>query len=398
MKTTSSPVQSLGFPASAREGLAAERYRLLTELVATDDHALWLARRDGKYGFSRLLAIHACGGAVSACPLERERFLAAARLAARLEHVNVTATLDLGDEGGAIWMATEWVEGVTLRTLAERAEEQGVVVPLGVLLRIASDVCAGLQAAHEVMGGEDAGLFALEKGPSLDAILVSVAGVTKVCSFRLVRSGAREAHRDDVLAPEELAQRGGDARTGLWRLGQHLRTLLGSRPLPEEVAALLACVTAPDPSDRFASARDFRAAIEKALLAIGAAAAWADVEAFVASVSTEEDKAARGSVSMLARASEPGPVPVRPSSRALQKETASVPLVAESEATTRKERVPTMARPSVLPAPRSSRPPRAGQGVRIAAAVSILATFLVGVASVAFAAEAAPVLAAQEAP
>lgn len=59
-----------------------------------------------------------------------------ARISGSVRHPNLLEILDAGEDDGVPFLAMEWVEGVTLRRLAERPER----VPLPLLLR--SDIRA----------------------------------------------------------------------------------------------------------------------------------------------------------------------------------------------------------------------------------------------------------------
>jgi serine/threonine-protein kinase len=78
------------------------------------------------------------------------RALDEARLAAKIQHVNVTQILDLGEEQGVLYLAMEYIDGDSLSSLGDACESAGGRMPLGILARVVADTCSGLHAAHEL--------------------------------------------------------------------------------------------------------------------------------------------------------------------------------------------------------------------------------------------------------
>ena len=77
-------------------------------------------------------------------PTLLERFKQEIKLARRITHKNVLRTHDFGDTDGTPYISMEYLEGVTLKDLIV---SKGAL-PLGVGLRIAKQMCQGLEAAH----------------------------------------------------------------------------------------------------------------------------------------------------------------------------------------------------------------------------------------------------------
>jgi serine/threonine-protein kinase len=73
-----------------------------------------------------------------------ERFKQEIKLARRITHKNVLRTHDFGDTDGTPYISMEYLEGVTLKDLIVNKG----ALPIGVGLRIAKQMCQGLEAAH----------------------------------------------------------------------------------------------------------------------------------------------------------------------------------------------------------------------------------------------------------
>ncbi len=99
-----------------------------------------------------------------------------ARALARLNHPNVLTVHDVGGDGDALWIVTEWVRGDTLRGW-RRARPDAT---LRQLVRLLAEAARGLAAAHE------AGLVHCDIKP--ENILVGDDGRPRVSDFGLARA------------------------------------------------------------------------------------------------------------------------------------------------------------------------------------------------------------------
>jgi eukaryotic-like serine/threonine-protein kinase len=77
-------------------------------------------------------------------PTLLDRFKQEIKLARRITHRNVLRTHDFGEAAGTPYISMEYLEGVTLKDLIT---SKGAL-PIGVGLRIAKQMCQGLEAAH----------------------------------------------------------------------------------------------------------------------------------------------------------------------------------------------------------------------------------------------------------
>ena len=159
------------------------------------------------------------GEALTADPTLLDRFKQEIRLARRITHPNVLRTHDFGETGGLRYISMEFVKGLTLKQLVEAG-----ALPTPVGLRIAKQICAGLEAAHEV------GVIHRDIKPQ--NILIDATGDLKIMDFGIARleGGARHdgatgtvIGTPDYMSPEQA--RGKPARLPL----RHL--LAGRRPL-----------------------------------------------------------------------------------------------------------------------------------------------------------------------
>jgi tetratricopeptide (TPR) repeat protein len=139
--------------------------------------------------------------------------LAEARAAARLAHPNVVAIHEVGDDGDGVYIAMEFIAGVTLR--AWLGERRSIAAILGVFVQAGR----GLAAAH------DAGVVHRDFKP--ENVLIDGDGAeprVRVVDFGLARSAAgrpTEGAAGDstwmgtpaYMSPEQLLRRPVDARS-----------------------------------------------------------------------------------------------------------------------------------------------------------------------------------------
>jgi eukaryotic-like serine/threonine-protein kinase len=146
-------------------------------------------------------------------------FLQAAREATRLDHPNIVAVLDLGEDGGVPFLVMELVEGRTMR----QALRTSGVPPVERAVEIAAQVCSALGAAHAQ------GL--IHGGLTPDNVLGGRHSPVRVMDFglaALVSASAPEAVR--YRSPEQVQSGQADDRSDLYALGCCLFELLTGEP------------------------------------------------------------------------------------------------------------------------------------------------------------------------
>ncbi len=299
-------------------GYRLDRYELLVPIGAGGMASVWVARMVGKHGFERLVAIKTILPAYARDPRFQGMFLDEARIASRIQHPNVAQILDLGDTDGILFLAMEWIEGDALSKLARAVHDGKLTFPPNLALRILSDVCAGLHAAHELRDRGGALLGIVHRDVSPQNILIGDQGVSKVIDFGIAKARDRVGGDTETgsfkgkvrfMAPEQaLSPRSTDRRADVWAAGAILYFLLSGRspyqgendvatiaqlasrrsplPLPAYVPAPIRAIAnralAWAPDERYATADEMRVALEDAMLEARISATPGDVATFLA--------------------------------------------------------------------------------------------------------------------
>jgi serine/threonine-protein kinase len=226
------------------------------------------------------------------------RFKAEALTASKLDHANVTRVLDFGEEAGELYLVMELIAG---RSLEAILATDGRMLPRRVV-DIAIQVCRALAFAH----GQ--GVIHRDIKPENIMILADVddegdpCDLVKVCDFGLAKM--REAADGEpgeitisgmlcgspaYMSPEQTRGDALDARTDIYALGVtmfesltgvfphdafsiaelflHKSTVSPRRPsavvpgIDPRLEAIVMRALAIEPDDRFASAKELRAAL-----------------------------------------------------------------------------------------------------------------------------------------
>jgi predicted ATPase len=160
-------------------------------------------------------------------PDDLERFRREARAMARLDHPNIVAVYEVGEEDGRPFFVCQYVAGGDLR---EALREAGGPLPLPRALTIAEELCAALAHAHA------AGIVHRDLKPA--NILLTSDGTVKLGDFGLATAVDRSrltlagtfVGTAAYIAPEQAMGQPADARSDLYALGCVLYELLTGRP------------------------------------------------------------------------------------------------------------------------------------------------------------------------
>ena len=165
----------------------------------------------------------------------REKFVREAKIAAGLSHPNLVNVFDQAEDGDVVFLAMEYVSGITLRDALDKFG----ALSAGRALDVFEPMVAALAAAHA------AGVLHRDLKP--ENVLLSDDGKVKLSDFGLARPISAQTQTGAVvgtvayLSPELVSRGVADARSDIYAAGIMLFELLtGKQPFQGEQAVHVA--------------------------------------------------------------------------------------------------------------------------------------------------------------
>jgi serine/threonine protein kinase len=218
------------------------RYEILEEIGRGAMGVVFKAR-DPLIGRAVALKTITAGVAESADLLQR--FYREARAAGGLQHPNIVTIYEMGESGGAPFIAMEYLEGESLEKVIARKP----ALPLATKVAYVAQTCRALEYAHR------RGVVHRDIKPA--NIMISGDGMVKVVDFGIARLADTSKTQTGALlgtlaymSPEQLRGESADARCDVWALGVVFYELIAyQRPFTgENHAALLLRILQKEPT------------------------------------------------------------------------------------------------------------------------------------------------------
>ena len=282
-------------------GTRLGRYEMLVPIARGGMARVWAARLHGQRGFQKLVAIKVILPHLAEEPEFERMFLDEARIASGVHHPNVCEIYELGEEKKTLYLVMEWVSGDSLARVLRSTGKTEAVDPR-VVARVVADACAGVHAAHELTDDDGRALGVVHRDLSPHNILISAAGIAKVCDFGVAKalgqlheatSAGQLKGKIAYMAPEQITGAPVDRRSDVFSLGCVLyEATTGMRPFrgdgdhqvmhsvlkgeappptsilrgyPQELERIVLRALSPQPILRFPTAERMRFALEEFL-------------------------------------------------------------------------------------------------------------------------------------
>jgi serine/threonine protein kinase len=215
-------------------GRAIEHYRIIERLGVGGMGEVYLAE-DAR--LDRLVALKILPAYFASDDTRLRRFQREARAASALNHPNILTIHEVGENGGVYFIATEFIDGQTIRELVTKQE-----LSLEEVLDIAGQVASALSAAHA------AGIVHRDIKP--ENIMRRTDGLVKILDFGIAKLMEPEpadhlnetqpgfpTHTEaglvmgtvNYMSPEQARALAVDERTDIWSLGVVLYEMLTHR-------------------------------------------------------------------------------------------------------------------------------------------------------------------------
>lgn len=250
------------------------RYELLMPLAKGGMGNVWAARLKGTRGFRKLVAVKTILRNMENAQLQQMLYQEAV-LASQIRHPNVAETLELGEDGGRMYLVMELVLGESLLFVLREAQADGAI-PFDVSINLIAQVCRGLAAAHDLRdeSGQRIGLVHRDVSPT--NVLVTESGIVKIVDFGVATTASNATYgsgeikgKISYLSPEQLRGEPLDARVDVFATGILLYSLtVGRHPFrcaseSSTIARILSREPATPPS---ALVENYPEAVEQVVL------------------------------------------------------------------------------------------------------------------------------------
>jgi TolB-like protein len=213
-------------------GTTLPHYRIISKIGAGGMGEVYLAQ-DKKLDLK--VALKILPAEFAAHPDRMRRFVQEAKTASALNHPNILTIYEIGETDSAQFIATEFIEGETLRERLRR-----VPITLSEAIDVATQIAGALAAAHQ------AGIIHRDIKP--ENVMVREDGLVKVLDFGLAKltagaksdpEGETRIHSDTepgmimgtvaYMSPQQARGQAVDRRADIWSLGVVLYEMLSGR-------------------------------------------------------------------------------------------------------------------------------------------------------------------------
>jgi serine/threonine protein kinase len=290
--------------AESGSGAAADtlaRYRVLRPLNAGGMAELFLAVHQGIAGFEKLTVLKK----IKREMLEQQKiavtmFLNEAKIAASLNHPNIVQTFEVGEHGGDLFLAMEYVHGADLRLVLQEMVHKQIAATPELVSYIGAQMAMALHHAHTARDLAGRPLNIVHRDISPSNILIGFDGQVKLLDFGVATAiGTTSfdalAGKLGYMSPEQIHRQPLDGRSDIFSLGVVLWELAARRQLfrratdketlvavleaeipalepygiPRELEAVIRKALARAPGERYREARELEAALEEAMARLG---------------------------------------------------------------------------------------------------------------------------------
>jgi serine/threonine protein kinase len=233
-------------------------FRLVNKIAEGGMATVYEAEQLGPEGFTKRIALKVIHPHYAKRTEFLRLFIDEAKLSANLMHGNVVQIYQLGEVEGEYFIAMEFIQGPTLRSVIDRHYELGTPVSQTLAAYICSRVARALDFAHNfVSPSTRTRLDIVHRDVSPGNVMITWDGHIKLADFGIAKARtsfdpAKEQKmrigKKHYMSPEQVLGSAVDAKSDIFSLGVVLYELLALSPLfREEETSLLVDEVAVQP-------------------------------------------------------------------------------------------------------------------------------------------------------
>ncbi|HKX13463.1 MAG TPA: PEGA domain-containing protein [bacterium] len=215
------------------------KYFLIEKLATGGMAEIYKAKTFGVDGFEKILAIKRI---LPHCAVDKEfisMLVDEAKLSVLLSHTNIVQVYDLGKVGDDYFISMEFINGINLREVLNRAKEIDERFSEEIVVYILSETCKGLDYAHSKKDNESKPLNIVHRDISPQNILLSFEGEVKIVDFGIAKAAMNISHtmagilkgKISYMSPEQALGKPIDRKTDIFSTGLILYELLTGEKL-----------------------------------------------------------------------------------------------------------------------------------------------------------------------
>ncbi|MFP3870321.1 MAG: protein kinase domain-containing protein [Syntrophobacteria bacterium] len=217
------------------------KYLLLNKIAVGGMAELYQAKITSVEGFEKLVAIKKILPHLAQDKNLVHMFIDEAKLAAMLTHHNIVQIYDLGSMEDTYFIAMEYIHGMNLRNIRNKAQQKEPPLPPEYALYITGRICAGLAFAHNLKDFQGNPLGFIHRDISPQNILVTYEGEVKIVDFGIAKAAKRRSDTQvgmlkgkvAYMSPQQAAGKPIDHRSDIFATGILLYEMITGRRMFE---------------------------------------------------------------------------------------------------------------------------------------------------------------------
>jgi len=232
-------------------------FRLVNKVAEGGMATVYEAEQLGPEGFTKRIALKVIHPHYAKRAQFLRLFIDEAKLSANLMHGNVVQIYQLGEVGGEYFIAMEFIQGPTLRSVIDRHHELGTPIPATLAAYICSRVSRALDFAHNFVSPSGQRLDIVHRDVSPGNVMITWDGHIKLADFGIAKARTSfdpaseqkmRIGKKHYMSPEQVLGSSVDGKSDVFSLGVVLYELLALAPLfREEETSLLVDEVAVQP-------------------------------------------------------------------------------------------------------------------------------------------------------